>query len=61
MIVDQLVQKKSLTKQEFFHLVEEYGHVEQMPKNIIDIRKSKLLQFQQMMMAGKERAQGSLV
>ncbi|CAL9749471.1 unnamed protein product [Musa acuminata subsp. burmannicoides] len=60
-IVDQLVQKKSLTKQEFFCLVEEYGHVEQMPKNIIDIRKTKLLQFQQMMMAGKERAQGSLV
>lgn len=59
-IVDRLVEKKSLTKQEFFHLVEEYGHLEPSPDNIVDIRKAKLLQFQEMMMARKESAHRSL-
>ncbi|WOL11099.1 hypothetical protein Cni_G19860 [Canna indica] len=59
--VDRLIEKKSIAKQEFFHLVEEYGHLEPMPKSILDIRKTKLLQFQEMMMTGSESAPRSLV
>lgn len=58
-VVNQLVDKKSLTKQEFFNLVKEHGHMEPVPRNIVDIRNSKRLQFQQMMMAQKESTRGS--
>ncbi|XP_010906729.1 probable inactive ATP-dependent zinc metalloprotease FTSHI 2, chloroplastic [Elaeis guineensis] len=60
-VVNRLVDKKSLTKQEFFNLVREHGHLEPMPRSIVDIRNSKRLQFQQMMMAQKESAHGSRV
>ncbi|KAH7686338.1 P-loop containing nucleoside triphosphate hydrolase protein [Dioscorea alata] len=52
-VVDQLVQKKSLTKQEFFNLVDENGNLERMPPNILDIRAAKRAQFQQMLMTKK--------
>lgn len=52
-LVDQLVQKKSITKQEFSNLVEEKGHLEPMPQSIVDIRTAKRIQFQEMMMARK--------
>lgn len=60
-VVNRLVDKKSLTKQEFSDLVKEYGHLEPMPCSIVDIRNTKRLQFQQMMMAQKESAHGSHV
>ncbi|GFQ02947.1 hypothetical protein PHJA_002438500 [Phtheirospermum japonicum] len=37
-VVGKLVEKKSLTKQEFFNLVELHGSVEAPPPNILDIR-----------------------
>ena len=37
-VVDELVEKKSLTKQEFFGLVELHGSLKPMPPSIIDIR-----------------------
>lgn len=40
-VVDALVEKKSLTKQEFFSLVELHGSVQPMPPSIIDIRAAK--------------------
>jgi len=52
-LVDQLVQKKSITKQEFFSLVEEKGHLDPMPQSIVDIRAAKRMQFQEMMMSRK--------
>lgn len=52
-LVDQLVQKKSITKQEFSNLVVEKGHLEPMPQSIVDIRTAKRIQFQEMMMARK--------
>ncbi|XP_072978375.1 probable inactive ATP-dependent zinc metalloprotease FTSHI 2, chloroplastic [Typha angustifolia] len=55
-VVDLLVEKKSLTKKEFFQLVEENGHLEPMPQDIISIRNAKRLQFQEMMMGLKNAA-----
>ncbi|XP_077217897.1 AAA-type ATPase family protein [Tasmannia lanceolata] len=53
-LVDELINMKSLTKKEFFHLVEEYGHLEPLPPNIIDIRFAKLTKLQETMMSKKE-------
>ncbi|KAK9280915.1 hypothetical protein L1049_003806 [Liquidambar formosana] len=60
-VVDELVQKKSLTKHEFFHLVELYGLLKPIRPNILDIRVARRTQFQEMMMNKKETAQGSNV
>lgn len=60
-VVDELVQKKSLTKQEFINLVELHGSLKPMPPSIIDIRVAKRLQFQEMMMNQKETALRSSV
>ena len=53
-VVDELVQKKSLTKQEFFHLVELHGSIKPMPPSILDLRAAKRAEFQEMMMNQKE-------
>ncbi|KAK6912021.1 AAA ATPase, AAA+ lid domain [Dillenia turbinata] len=55
-VVDELVQKKSLSKQDFFCLVELYGSLEPIPPSIVDIRIAKRAQFQEVMMAPKEPA-----
>lgn len=57
-VVDELVQKKSLTKQEFFCLVEVHGSLKPMPPNILDIRAAKRIQFQERMMSLREAAVG---
>ncbi|KAL6334911.1 hypothetical protein AAG906_023716 [Vitis piasezkii] len=57
-VVDELVQKKSLTKQEFFRLVEVHGSLKPMPPNILDIRAAKRIQFQERMMNQREAAVG---
>lgn len=49
-VVDELVLKKSLTKQEFSHFVEMHGSLEPIRPNILDIRVSKQMEFQEMMM-----------
>lgn len=53
-LVDELIQKKSLSKQQFFDLVQKYGCLEPLPPSIIDIRNAKRAHFQEMMMATKE-------
>lgn len=53
-VVNQLVEKKSLTKQEFFNLVQLHGHVQPMPPSIVDIRLAKQLEFQNMSRDQKE-------
>ncbi|GAV77556.1 AAA domain-containing protein/Peptidase_M41 domain-containing protein [Cephalotus follicularis] len=55
-LVDELVEKKSLTKQEFFHLVDLHGSLKPMPPSILDIRVVKRAQFQEMMMKLKDTA-----
>ena len=40
-VVDELVQKKSLSKADFFHLVDLHGSLEPVPASIIDIRLEK--------------------
>ncbi|KAE8735695.1 putative Mavicyanin [Hibiscus syriacus] len=52
-VVDELVEKKSLTKQEFIDLVDLHGSLEPMPPSIVDIRVAKRAQFQEMMMNHK--------
>ena len=58
-VVDELVEKKSLTKQEFFGLVELHGSLKPMPPSIVDIRVEKRAQFQEMMMNQKVEIAGS--
>lgn len=53
-VVDELVQKKSLTKQEFFNLVELHGVIKPMPPSILDIRVAKRAQFQEMLVHQNE-------
>ena len=50
----ELVEKKSLTKLEFFRLVELHGSLEPMPPSIFDIWLAKRLQFQNMITEQKE-------
>ncbi|KAF5466552.1 hypothetical protein F2P56_016470 [Juglans regia] len=55
-VVNELVEKKSLTKQEFLRLVELHGSLQPMPASILDIRTAKGLKFQEMMMNQKKAA-----
>ncbi|GMH03707.1 hypothetical protein Nepgr_005546 [Nepenthes gracilis] len=45
-VVDELVEKKSLTKKEFFHLVEIHGLLEPVPPSIINTKVKKSRNFQ---------------
>lgn len=47
-VVDNLVQKKSLTKREFFNLVDLHGSLQPMPPSILDIRSTKRSQLENM-------------
>ncbi|WCJ40839.1 ATP-dependent zinc metalloprotease FtsH [Euphorbia peplus] len=47
-IVDELIEKKSLTKQEFFNLVELHGSIKPMPPSILDLRAAKCAQLQEL-------------
>lgn len=58
-MVDELVQKKNLTKQEFFHLVELHGSLEPIQPNILDIRVTKRTKLREMMMNKIEVTQQS--
>lgn len=49
-VVEELVKKKSLTKQEFFHLVELHGSIRPMPPSILDIRMAKRAKNQDILM-----------
>ncbi|KAJ7963055.1 ATP-dependent zinc metalloprotease FtsH [Quillaja saponaria] len=55
-VVDELVRKKSLTKQEFFQLVELHGSLKPMPPSIIDLRAAKRVHFQELLHNQKEIA-----
>lgn len=59
-VVNELIQKKNLTKQEFFHLVEAHGSLEPTTPSILELRAAKRRQLQAALM-GKETAQGSRV
>jgi len=58
-LVNELVEKKSLTKQEFFHLVELHGSLKPMPPSILDIRVAKCREFQKLIGSGKETSLSS--
>ncbi|KAJ0264226.1 inactive ATP-dependent zinc metalloprotease FTSHI 2 [Hirschfeldia incana] len=49
-VVEKLVQKKSLSKQDFFTLVETYGSIKPVPPSILELRKIKRLQLQEAVM-----------
>ncbi|KAL9244613.1 hypothetical protein vseg_018374 [Gypsophila vaccaria] len=46
-VVDELVQKKSIAKKEFFQLVDTYGSLEPMPPSLLDIRVERRRQLQE--------------
>ncbi|XP_022992097.1 probable inactive ATP-dependent zinc metalloprotease FTSHI 2, chloroplastic isoform X2 [Cucurbita maxima] len=46
-VIDDLIQKKSLTKNEFLHLVELHGSIKPMPPSIIDLRIAKRTKLQE--------------
>lgn len=54
--MNELVEKKNLTKQDFFHLVDLHGSLKPMPPTILDIRDAKRRQFQELINEGKETA-----
>ncbi|KAE9585889.1 hypothetical protein Lal_00009818 [Lupinus albus] len=58
-IVNELVEKKNLTKQDFFHLVELHGSLKPMPPSILDIRNAKQRQLQELINNGKQTALNS--
>ncbi|XP_015894593.3 probable inactive ATP-dependent zinc metalloprotease FTSHI 2, chloroplastic [Ziziphus jujuba] len=58
-VVEELVEKKSLSKHDFFSLVELHGSLKPMPANILDIRVAKRKQFEDMMMERKQLTSGS--
>nr|QKY65107.1 AAA-type ATPase family protein [Passiflora pittieri] len=59
-VVDELTRKKTLSKQEFFHLVELHGSIQPMPPSILEIRAAKRAEFQEMMMKHKETTTGNV-
>ncbi|KAG7014058.1 putative inactive ATP-dependent zinc metalloprotease FTSHI 2, chloroplastic, partial [Cucurbita argyrosperma subsp. argyrosperma] len=46
-VIDDLIQKKSLTKNEFLHLVELHGSIKPTPPSIIDLRIAKRTKLQE--------------
>lgn len=48
-VVESLVEKKSLTKQEFFDLVELHGSLQTMPPTILDIRAGAKLKLEKLL------------
>lgn len=55
-VVDELVLKKNITKEEFSKLVELHGSLRPAPPSILDIRVAKRLEFEDMMMKERETA-----
>lgn len=53
-VVDMLVEKKSLAKEEFFKLVELHGSLQPMPPSVVDLRSAKRLEFQDTLTNQKE-------
>lgn len=58
-LVDELVQKKSLSKLDFLRLVELHGSIKSMPPSILDMRVAKHKQLEDTLMQQKEVASGS--
>ncbi|KAK6125021.1 hypothetical protein DH2020_041295 [Rehmannia glutinosa] len=55
-VVHNLVEKKSLTKQEFFNLVELHGSLQTLPPSILDIRSAERFELQNIMADNVEAA-----
>nr|XP_016496620.1 PREDICTED: probable inactive ATP-dependent zinc metalloprotease FTSHI 2, chloroplastic [Nicotiana tabacum] len=53
-VVDILVEKKSLQKEEFFNLVKLHGSLQPMPPSVVDLRSAKRLEFQDTLTNQKE-------
>ncbi|XP_071709993.1 probable inactive ATP-dependent zinc metalloprotease FTSHI 2, chloroplastic [Rutidosis leptorrhynchoides] len=55
-VVDTLVEKRSLNKQEFLNLVDLHGCIQASPPSILDIRAAKRAEMQSVLMKHKEEA-----
>ncbi|KAI3983756.1 hypothetical protein MKX01_001160 [Papaver californicum] len=60
-MVDELVQKKTLTKQEFFNMVDQHGSLEPIQPTILDIRVANRKKLQEKMMNRIEVSQQSSI
>lgn len=58
-VIDELIRKKTLRKDEFYHLVEEYGHLDPIPPQPVEVRNASLAEFREKMMAGKNVSNSS--
>ncbi|KAK2654689.1 hypothetical protein Ddye_014545 [Dipteronia dyeriana] len=58
-VVSELVEKKSITKQEFFHLVELHGNLQPLPPTILNIRAARRAEYQEMMLNNNVTAIGN--
>jgi hypothetical protein len=56
-LVELLVETKVVRREEFRKLVEEHGHLEQRPPDIIEIRNRNLEEFREQIIAGKRIAE----
>ncbi|KAJ8452090.1 hypothetical protein Cgig2_016671 [Carnegiea gigantea] len=57
-VVDELVQTKHLSKEDFFHLVDLHGSLEPVPPSVLDITLEKRSEFQRMLKKQKEASGG---
>ncbi|XP_058780565.1 probable inactive ATP-dependent zinc metalloprotease FTSHI 2, chloroplastic [Vicia villosa] len=53
-MVNELVEKKNLTKDDIVHLVQSHGHTKPVSVSILDIREAKLRELQEMSSKGRE-------
>ena len=60
-VVDALVEKRSLNKQEFINLVELHGVIKPSPPSILDMRAIKRAQMESVIMKHKEEARQATI
>lgn len=58
-LIDALIGKKTLRKDEIFRLVEEHGHLEPIPPQLTEVRDVSVAEFREKMIAGKHASNSS--
>lgn len=58
-LIDALIGKKTIRKNEFFRLVEEHGNLDPIPPQLTEVRDASLAEFREKMMAGKHVSNSS--
>lgn len=58
-LIDALIEKKTIRKDQFFRLVEEHGHLDPIPPQLTEVRDASLAEFREKMMAGNHVSNSS--